>query len=459
MNIVCIGSGYVGSVTAAAFAVLGHQTTVIDVNPDKVASIQSGRSPIYEPGLDRLLQAVAGRSLTASVSYESVKKADAVFICVGTPSKPDGSADMTFVESAAAQIAEHLDSSRFTVVVTKSTVPVGTADTITRIVGERSGLSSGVQYAVVSNPEFLREGHALEDVFFPDRIVIGANDPKARDIMKAVYTPLLRREFYKVWLPQFEFHCPMDKPAPVYLETDPASSEMIKYASNAFLAVKVSYINEIARYCEQIGANALHVAYGMGLDDRIGSRFLQISSGWGGSCFPKDTLEFLASSIKQGSELSIVKAAVQANHAMQQYCADKVRSRLGDLSGKVVAILGLTFKPDTDDARQSQAAVIIRELTDRGAAVQAHDPKGANMFALLNPELPVTYCVSPEEAAARSDAIVLMTHWDEYLRLDWRSILPLMNRPYLLDTRNALPEAHLREIGFEYEGLGIPHRN
>ncbi|MCJ8010959.1 UDP-glucose/GDP-mannose dehydrogenase family protein [Paenibacillus sp. KQZ6P-2] len=454
MKVVCVGSGYVGSVTAAAFAFLGHDTTVIDIDPNKIKLIQSGKSPIYEPELDQLISMTIGKTLHAETKYDSVNHADIIFICVGTPSKADGTVDMTYVTQVAEQIASRLNPESFTVIVNKSTVPVGTADRVTGRVRQKSGLQAGVHFSVVSNPEFLREGCALEDVFFPDRIVIGSESDTAKTKMRELYGRLLERHKYKQWSETFSFLNQLDKPPAIYFETDSKSAEMIKYASNAFLSVKISYINEIARLCDALGAQVQQVAKGMGLDGRIGSKFLQVSSGWGGSCFPKDTIELLSTSQKYGRELTVVKAAIDSNLAMHKYCVDKIRDRLKSLNGKTVGILGLTFKPNTDDARKSQAQVIIARLLELGANVKVHDPKGMEMFQAINSELQITYCENPEETAQYADAIVLLTHWDQYLQLDWKEMYKRMSNPYILDTRNVLPRPELIHIGFQVEGLG-----
>lgn len=455
MNIAVIGAGYVGSVTGAAFAALGRRVTVIDSDPGKVERINGGRSPIFEPGLDALIAAMVGRGLlSASQRYDSVFDADAVFIAVGTPSRPDGTADLTYVKAAADSIGASLNPGRFTVIVDKSTVPVGTAGLVASRIEQRSGLKQGEAFAVASNPEFLREGYALEDVFFPDRIVIGTDHPEGRNVLRKLYRPLLERTDYgglADLIPQFS----APPPKSVYFETDEKSAEMIKYVSNAFLAVKISYINEVARLCEAIGADVTDVAAGVGLDSRIGGKFLQVSSGWSGSCFPKDTSELLSASRKYGSELTVVKAAVDSNRSMHDYCVEKVRRRLKTLIGKRIGILGLTFKPNTDDARQTQASVIIGSLLELGATVAAHDPQGTAMFKSLNPGMEVRYCGAGEEVADGADAILLLTHWDEYAGLDWMAMRRRMRTPYVLDTRNFLRKSPWREWGYEYEGMGI----
>jgi len=454
MRVVCVGSGYVGSVTAAAFAFLGHDTTVIDIDPNKIRMIQSGNSPIYEPELDRLISMTIEKTLHAETGYDSVNQADIIFICVGTPSKADGTVDLTYVTQVAEQIAPRLNPDSFTVIVNKSTVPVGTAERVTGIVKQISGLQAGIHFSVVSNPEFLREGSALEDVFFPDRIVIGTESEKAKIIMRELYDRLVKRHDYEQWSETFSCLSQHDKPPAIYFETDSKSAEMIKYASNAFLSVKISYINEVARLCDALGAQVQHVAKGMGLDDRIGNKFLQVSSGWGGSCFPKDTIELLSTSQKYGRELTVVKAAIDSNLAMHEYCVDKIKSRLKSLNGKTIGILGLTFKPNTDDVRKSQAQVIIAKLLELGANIKVHDPKGMEMFQKFNMEFPISYCEKPEETAQYADAIVLLTHWDQYLQLDWSELYSRMSNPYILDTRNVLPRSELIHMGFQVEGLG-----
>lgn len=440
MKVAVIGAGYVGSVTGAAFADMGHCSIIIDIDSEKVRRIRSGESPIFEPGLDDCMkQAVQQKRLSASTSFEDVREADVVFIAVGTPSLQNEEANLDYVKSAARSIGSHLNPHKFTAVVTKSTVPVGTADLVAAIIEDSSGLKNDEHYTVVSNPEFLREGYALQDVLYPDRIVIGTRHPTAGRMMRELYRRLIERE----------------APKSEYFETDPKSAEMIKYVSNAFLSIKVSYINEVARLCESLGANVIDVAKGMGLDSRIGEKFLQVSSGWSGNCFPKDTSELLATSRKYGSEMLIVKAAVESNSRMHDYCAEKVRRRLKTLTGKHIGVLGLTFKPNTDDARKTQASYIIGKLLDMGAAVSAHDPKGAEMFKKLNGHLPIRYCDKAEDVSIRADAVMLLTHWDEYARLDWEHIYKNMRTPYLFDTRNYWLNLRLADMGFIYEGIGV----
>lgn len=454
MNVVCIGAGYVGTVTGAAFAAVGHPTTVIDTDRNKVELLLSGKSPIYEPGLDDLLLwLTACQGFRASTSYAAVGDADAVFIGVGTPSREDGTADLRYVKSAAELIGRHLSPDRFTVIVNKSTVPVGTADLVAGIVEEASGLQAERNFSVVSNPEFLREGYALEDVFFPERIIVGTVNEKARQIMRNLYRPIVEKAEYEPILRI----CPplsLRRAETVYFETNPSSAELIKYASNAFLAVKISYINEIARLSEALGVGVMDVAKGIGLDSRIGPKFLQVSSGWSGSCLPKDTAELLATSLQYGCELSIVKAAVESNRGMLAFTVEKLRRRLKTMNGKRIGVLGLTFKPDTDDARETQASYIIRRLIELGCSVSAYDPQGMGMFRRLNADLPVQYCSAGQEVARRADALLLLTHWDEFRTLDWSAMQALMRTPYILDTRNFLNKSELLRSGFQYEGIG-----
>ncbi|OEH85570.1 nucleotide sugar dehydrogenase [Desulfuribacillus stibiiarsenatis] len=474
MNVVCIGSGYVGSVTGTAFALLGQNTTIIDIDTSKVEMINSGKSPIYEPGLEALIQyAVEQKVLKAETSYKSVEDADVIFIGVGTPSKEDGTADLQYVKAAARDIGTALRNHKgFPVIINKSTVSIGTAEVVATIIEEASGLQAAKDFAVVSNPEFLREGYAVEDVFFPDRIVVGFNSDKANEIMQQLYARMLSRERYEEGLLRVlpELRPYMEKEKPVYFTTDTKSSEMLKYASNAFLAVKISYINEIAMLSERLGANALEVAKGMGLDSRIGNKFLEISSGWSGSCFPKDTAELLATSQKYNREIKLVNAAMEANDAMHNYVIEKIKTVLKSLNGKTVGILGLTFKPNTDDARKTQAEVIIRNLIDLGVNVRVHDPQGVPMFQKYNPKLvegssnAIVYCEQAEDVAERADAILLLTHWQEYLQIDWQKMSQMVRMgsasnavhdgAYILDTRNFLDKQKLVELGFFYQGLG-----
>ncbi len=455
MKIVCVGAGYVGCVTGTSFAALGYETTLIDIDVNKVKLIREGRSPIYEPGLEYLIQQTIGKTLFASTDYQSIKEADIVFIAVETPSGPDGCADLKYVKAAACSIAKNLNKYNFTLVVCKSTVPTGTGQLVSSIISEISGLAPEKDFAQVSNPEFLREGCALQDVFFPDRIVVGTDNLRARNKMKSLYRPIISSTDY----PELIERClnynkkMMGKPTS-YFETDVKTAELIKYASNAFLAVKISYINEIAKLCEKLGTNVLDVAKGMGLDSRIGSKFLEVSSGWQGSCFPKDTCELYFTSEKYGCGLSVVKAAIDANMAMHGYVVEKIRNYLGCLNGKTIAILGLTFKPDTDDARKTQAQYIIPQLLGLGAIVRVFDPQGMEAFKRNNEELEITYCEKAEQVAHKADCLLLLTHWSQFKELDWKEMVNNMNTAYVLDTRNFISK-ELEDLEVCYQGLGV----
>ncbi|WP_010271030.1 UDP-glucose dehydrogenase family protein [Paenibacillus senegalensis] len=455
MKVVCIGAGYVGCVTAAAFATAGHDTTLVDIDQSKVDQISRGECPLYEPQLEPLIRLTAARqTLKASTSYEAVKEADIVFICVGTPSQPDGSADLGFVRLAAQAVAQFCPQGSGKVIVNKSTVPVGTSDMVASII-EEAELRLNADFFMASNPEFLREGSAVRDVFFPERIVIGADSPHAFEQLKRLYQPLLERSYDDEAKQLLACYYPEAIPPAQYIETDRPSSELIKYSANAFLAVKISFINEIARLCDALGADVRDVAKGIGSDSRIGSKFLEVSSGWSGSCFPKDTAELLAVGRSYHSALPVVEAAVQSNQAMHDYCISKIKAKLKSLHGKKIAVLGVTFKPDTDDARVTQANILIRELLRLGADVRVHDPQGMPMFRKVNPDLSVRYFESPEAAAAGADALLLLTHWRQYLKLDWLKMGESMRRARVFDLRNFLTELNLPSYGWEYEGLGL----
>lgn len=456
MNIVCVGAGYVGTVTGAAFAALGNKTTIIDTEKHKVDLINNGQSPIYEPGLESLIKyGISTESnFSASGSYHSVQSADIVMIAVGTPSFPDGTANLTHVKTVAKCIAQHLNTTGFTVVVNKSTLPAGTTDIVASILEEGSGLRREENFSVVSNPEFLREGSALKDVFLPERIIVGSQNELAKRIMRKLYHPIIEQTGYTELFLTLGLPYELDRPKPNYFETDPKSAEIIKYASNAFLAVKISYINEMARLCESLGADVLDVAQGIGMDSRIGRHFLQASIGWGGSCFPKDTRELIATGRKYGHELNVVEAAVMSNNKMFRYCIEKLQRKLKTLNGKKIGLLGLTFKPNTDDTRETQAAFVAKTLLDYGSSVSVHDPKGMIMFRESHPELELNYCSNAELTARQANAIILLTHWDEYRLLNWQEMNHSMDFPYILDTRNFLDKKEMNRLGFYYEGLG-----
>ncbi|MEM7666010.1 MAG: UDP-glucose/GDP-mannose dehydrogenase family protein [Pseudomonadota bacterium] len=434
MKIAMVGSGYVGLVSGACFADFGHDVVCIDKDESKIARLKDGIMPIYEPGLDSLVEsnAKAGRlSFTTSLT-EGIKGASAIFIAVGTPSRRgDGHADLTFVYEVAREVGESLVNDA--VVVTKSTVPVGTGDEVERILKESC---KAHKVAVVSNPEFLREGAAIGDFKRPDRIVIGAEEEFGREIMREVYRPLFLNE------------------SPI-LFTERRTSELIKYAANAFLATKITFINEMADLCEKVGANVQDVARGIGMDNRIGSKFLHAGPGYGGSCFPKDTLALLKTAEDYDSPTRIVEAVVKTNDSRKRAMGRKVIDALGgadEARGKKVALLGLTFKPNTDDMRDSPAIAIAQTLSDAGVAITAYDPEGMEIAAPMLPQ--VTMCDNPYTAIRGVDATVIVTEWDAFRALDLSRVKELANAPVLVDLRNIYSPEDVRSAGFNYTSVG-----
>ncbi|MBA3053335.1 MAG: UDP-glucose/GDP-mannose dehydrogenase family protein [Sphingomonadales bacterium] len=434
MKIAMVGSGYVGLVSGACLADFGHDVVCIDKDPGKIERLQAGIMPIYEPGLAELVASnVKGGRLSFTTSLaEGIDGANAIFIAVGTPSRRgDGHADLSFVYAVAEEIGQNLKNPA--VVVTKSTVPVGTGDAVERILSEAK---LAVQFAVVSNPEFLREGAAIADFKRPDRIVIGAEDEFARQVMQEVYRPLFLNQ------------------APL-LFTSRRSSEMIKYAANAFLATKITFINEIADLCEKVGGDVQDVARGIGLDNRIGSKFLHPGPGYGGSCFPKDTLALLKTAEDYDSPLRIVEAVAKVNETRKRAMGRKVIDALGGAEvarGKKVALLGLTFKPNTDDMRDAPAISIAQTLQDAGVNVVAYDPEGMAMAAPLMPG--VEMAESAYEAVTGADAIALVTEWDAFRALDLDRVKSLAKAPVLIDLRNVYRPDEVRAKGFTYASVG-----
>jgi UDPglucose 6-dehydrogenase len=436
MKIAMVGAGYVGLVSGACFADFGHDVVCVDKDPDKIASLEAGVMPIFEPGLGELVAAnvKSGRLSFSTDLASAIDGAAAIFIAVGTPSRRgDGHADLTFVHEVAREIGRSLKGP--TVVVTKSTVPVGTGDEVEHIL-EEAGAPEGV--AVVSNPEFLREGAAISDFKRPDRIVIGADDEHARHVMREVYRPL------------FLNRAPM-------LFTSRRSAELIKYAANAFLATKITFINEMADLCEKVGADVQDVARGIGLDNRIGSKFLHPGPGYGGSCFPKDTLALLKTAEDYDSPTRIVEAVAKVNESRKRAMGRKVIDALGGAKkarGKKVAMLGLTFKPNTDDMRDSPAIAIALALSDAGVKVTAYDPEGMEQAKPLMPD--VAMADSAYAAIDGADAIALVTEWDAFRALDLERIKSLANAPVMIDLRNVYDPQEVRAAGFTYVSIGRP---
>ena len=431
MRVAMIGTGYVGLVSGACFADFGHTVTCIDKDQAKIAKLERGEMPIFEPGLEQLV-ARNVREERLSFTTESAKavaEADAVFIAVGTPSRRgDGHADLTYVYAVAEEIAPLLDG--FTVVVTKSTVPVGTGDEIDRIIRKAR---PGVDLAVVSNPEFLREGAAINDFKRPDRVVVGIEDERARAVMSDLYRPLNLNE------------------TPI-LFTGRRTSELIKYAANAFLAMKITFINEIADLCEVLGADVQQVSRGIGLDNRIGSKFLHAGPGYGGSCFPKDTLALVRTASDAGRPISLIETTVKVNDARKKAMAGKVAAAMGeDLTGKTIGVLGLTFKPNTDDMRDAPSLDIIPALTAMGATVQAFDPEGHEARQMLRD---VDFTPGPYEAVEGADLLLILTEWDQFRALDLARIKDLMRSPVVVDLRNIYRPAEMRDAGFRYISVG-----
>ncbi|NML06276.1 UDP-glucose/GDP-mannose dehydrogenase family protein [Sphingomonas sp. G-3-2-10] len=433
MRIAMIGTGYVGLVSGACFSDFGHDVVCVDKDARKIELLHQNVMPIYEPGLAELVASnvKAGRLHFTTDLAEGVKDADAVFIAVGTPSRRgDGHADLTYVYAAAQEVAENL--TKASVIVTKSTVPVGTGDEVERIMNE---FAPGKGAMVVSNPEFLREGAAIEDFKRPDRIVVGAEEEAAREVMRAIYRPLS-----------------LNQSAPL-LFVGRRTSELIKYAANAFLAVKITFINEIADLCEQVGANVQEVSRGIGMDNRIGSKFLHAGPGYGGSCFPKDTLALMKTADDNDTPLRIVEATVQVNDARKRAMGRKVIKAMGgDVRGKTVAILGLTFKPNTDDMRDAPSIAVIQALQDAGATIKAYDPEGVEQASKMLTD--VEFSENPYAAADGADALVIVTEWDEFRALDLGRMKSILKAPLLVDLRNIYPPEEAARAGFTLVGVG-----
>ncbi|WP_455373808.1 UDP-glucose dehydrogenase family protein [Limibacillus halophilus] len=434
MRVAMIGSGYVGLVSGACFSEFGTEVVCVDKDAGKIERLKQGEIPIFEPGLEDLVakNAEAGRlSFTTSLS-EAVKGADVVFIAVGTPSRRgDGHADLTFVFQAAREIGEAMEG--YTVVVTKSTVPVGTGRQVEKILKE---VAPGKKFDVVSNPEFLREGSAIDDFMRPDRVVIGSSSKRAADVMAQLYRPLYL----------------IEKPI---LHTSLETAELTKYAANAFLSMKITFINEVADLCEQVGANVHDVAKGIGLDGRIGRKFLHAGPGYGGSCFPKDTLALVKTAQDYGSPIRLVEATVEVNDERKKQMAARIIEACGgSVEGKTIAVLGLTFKPNTDDMREAPSLEILPALQKAGASVRAYDPEGMDEAESLLPG--VTFCKDAYEALEGADALTIITEWNAFRNLDLKRVKSLLKEPVFVDLRNIYEPAAMREAGFRYSSIGRP---
>jgi UDPglucose 6-dehydrogenase len=431
MHIAVIGTGYVGLVTGACFAEFGVEVTCVDVDKGKIERLNQGIIPIYEPGLDKIVgkNSSAGRLHFTTDIKSAVEQALVIFLAVGTPPREDGSPDMSFYQSAAKDIAENMNG--YKVLVTKSTVPVGTGKWLREFVSEHQKLKTN--FGVASNPEFLREGAAIEDFMRPDRVVIGSNEEDAIAIMKDLYRPLYLIE------------------TPVVI-TSLESAELIKYAANAFLATKITFINEIANLCDAIGCDVHDVARGMGMDNRIGKKFLHPGPGYGGSCFPKDTRALTTVADQFGVETLIVDSVIEANERQRKAMIPKIEKLVGDLSGKKIAVLGLSFKPETDDMRESPAIDIIKELQNRGATVKAFDPVAMEEAKHSLPD--IEFATDEFDAIEGADVLVFLTEWNQFRALDMEKVKRLLKSPKIADLRNIYEPSDMREMGFEYVGVG-----
>ncbi len=450
MNVAILGTGYVGLTTGACLAYLGHQVTCVDPDESKIGALQRGEVPFYEPHLDDLL-VEARQNLQFTTDYsEAIPNAQVVFIAVGTPPGTNGAPDLRYLQAAAEGVGERLGP-HFTVVVNKSTVPIGSGNWVGALIrdaAERLGRGRGC-FAVASNPEFLREGSALQDSLYPDRVVIGADEAQTAEVLYTLYRPILDQTFQP---PPF-----LPRPDRVggvpLISTDLASAELIKYAANAFLALKISYINEIGQLAEKVGADIAQVARGIGLDARIGTRFLQAGIGWGGSCFGKDTAALVSTASEYALDMPIVKAAREVNRRQRERVVDKLLGELKILKGRTIGLLGLAFKPHTDDLREAPALDVARQLLERGARVRAHDPIAMERFKKENPGMDLMLAAEAHEIARDADALVLITEWPHYLELNWESLAAGMHTPVLLDARHALDRARMTRAGFRYLSL------
>ncbi len=431
MNVGVIGAGYVGLVTGACFAEFGVNVTCIDTNEGRINLLQKGVVPFYEPGLEELIRKNVneGRLQFSNNTAESVKKSDVIFIAVGTPSLEDGSADLSYVDSVARTIAENLNG--YKVIVTKSTVPVGTGERVRNIIQD---IRNDGDFDIVSNPEFLREGSAIGDFMRPDRIVIGSGSERATSVMRDLYRPL-----YLIETP--------------FITTDVETAEMIKYASNVFLAAKISFINEMANLCEKVGANVQVVSKAMGLDKRIGPKFLHAGPGYGGSCFPKDVRALLQIAESHGYDFKIARSVIEVNITQKDRMITKIEHALRGAGGKTIGILGLSFKPNTNDIRESPAVHIIEGLLDIGANIRVYDPVAMDDTKSVLGQR-VTYCSDAYDAAANADAIILVTEWNQFRNLELERLKGLLKHPVFIDLRNVYEPDRMRKSGFDYYSVG-----
>jgi UDPglucose 6-dehydrogenase len=457
MRVTVIGTGYVGTVTGACLSYIGHRVTCVDTDGEKISKLRRGEMPFYEPHLPELLRLAAARGgieFTTELP-PAVAASDVIFIAVGTPPQPTGEANLSYLEAAARGIGAAMDISRRRVVVSKSTVPVGCGNLVETLVREgiretRPADEKKIAFSVASNPEFLREGSAIADSLYPERIVLGAEDEATLETLRELYCPLVQQRF----------QAPSFLPRPGRLVQAPlvtttlTSAETIKYAANAFLAMKIGFANEIANICERVGADATEVMAGIGLDSRIGARFLNAGVGWGGSCFGKDILSLLHTAREYGYTARLLEAALEVNRAQRQLVIQKLQEKLFILKGRTIGLLGLAFKPETDDLRDAPSLQIAERLLQMGARVKAYDPIAMGACRQQYPDLKIYYCESPLELAADADALVLVTEWDEFRDLNLPELAKCMARPILIDGRNLFEPEKARQAGFDYSGIG-----
>ena len=451
MRVAIIGTGYVGLTTGVCLAFMGHTVSCLDSDEAKIKALWEGKIPIFEPFLEEVFHEALVNLTFTSTYAEAIPEAEVVFIAVGTPPTPSGAPNLEFLSQAARSIGQHITRD-FVVVVNKSTVPIGSGNWVDSLLREAVASRadrSAVQFAVASNPEFLREGSALHDSLYPDRIVIGADEPRALEVLYTLYRPILDQTFTPPnFLPR-----PETVGAVPLLSTDLASAELIKYAANAFLALKISFINEIGLVAERVGANISEVGRGIGLDSRIGPRFLSAGIGWGGSCFGKDTAALIATAGEYGLHLPIVEAAKKINSRQRDRVVEKLLNELKILKGRTVGLLGLAFKPNTDDLREAPAIEIAQKLIDRGVRVKAHDPIAMEIFEQVYGKMGVQLCQNAEQVVEDCDAVVLVTEWNDYRELDWETLAKKMRAPLILDGRHTLDREKLTRAGVRYVSL------
>ena len=447
MKVCVIGTGYVGLVTGVCLAEIGHNVICVDKDESKINMLLNGKMPIYEPGLDKLVEKnVKKKNLIFSKDVESaIKSQDIIFICVGTPPTSTGKPDLNSLDEVSKLIGKSINS--YKIIINKSTVPIGTAKRIKKIIKENSSEENKNNgFDIVSNPEFLKEGEAMEDAFFPERIVIGSDNEKVINLMKKLYEPIINQDFY------YANNNPNKREKVPIIITDSTSSELIKYASNAFLATKISFVNEMANICERVGANILDVTYGMGLDSRIGTKYMKAGIGWGGSCFPKDVRALSFTAEEYGAHASILNAVIQVNNYQRFKIIQKAMDLLGIIEDKIIGVLGIAFKPNTDDTREAPSVTVINKLAELGAEVRAYDP----VVTKIPPEMDQKVIISkdPYEALKNANLMVLVTDWADFLDLDFVKIKQIMKNPYIIDGRNFLDKKKLLDLGFVYRGIG-----